>query len=65
MFSVSYRTVTVPPKSDCSIPDFTNLCTDLGLEVGVADLLCSSGRGGALHGCHGCACVWPWVFNLS
>ena len=29
-----------------SILDFTNLCADLGLEVGLADLLCPSGGGG-------------------
>ena len=29
-----------------SILDFTNLCADRGLEVGLADLLCPSGGGG-------------------
>ena len=30
-----------------SIIDFTNLCADRGLEVGLADLLCPSGGRGA------------------
>ena len=38
----SIRTVTVPPTRGCSILDVTNLCADLGLEVGLVDLLCPS-----------------------
>ena len=38
------RSVTVPPTRGCSILDVTNLCADLGLEVGLVDLLCPSNK---------------------
>ena len=43
------RTVILLPTRGCGIFDFTNLCADLGLEVGQVDLLCPSGWGGGVR----------------